>query len=355
MKTIKPRSLLRPLLSSLMAICVWWLAWPLHAEESTAETPFDHTATRFPLMGAHRIARCESCHIDGQFAGTPTDCNSCHSSGSRRAQTSKPLNHLITLAACSDCHNNNSWLGARFDHVSVMPGSCTNCHNGSSASGKPAHHVQTTSSCDSCHRTQAWIPAGFNHAQVTPGTCITCHNGSIASGKPANHITTTATCDACHRTTAWIPASFNHSNVASGTCNSCHNGSQATGMPSGHFVTTKSCDACHRTSAWEPVSNYLHTSAAYKQHRSNVNCDMCHTSKNEVIAWPFAAYRPDCAGCHANRFKTDPHTKTQNPKTFYTVSELKDCAGSCHVYSDATMTTIIKSRSGEHKASGGDF
>ena len=38
----------------------------------------DHNKTRFPLTGAHQGAVCSQCHINGRFAGTPTDCFSCH-------------------------------------------------------------------------------------------------------------------------------------------------------------------------------------------------------------------------------------------------------------------------------------
>ena len=57
------------------------------------------------------------------------------------------------------------------------------------------------------------------------------------------------------------------------------------------------------------------------------------------------SYQPDCAGCHANRYKPDPHKKTDN--TRYTVLELKNCAGSCHIEG--------KLRSGQHRASAGNF
>ena len=40
----------------------------------------------------------------------------------------------------------------------------------------------------------------------------------------------------------------------------------------------------------------------------------------------------------------------------YTVSELRDCTGSCHVYTDSSMTTIKENRPGpEHRISAGDF
>jgi hypothetical protein len=157
--------------------------------------------------------------------------------------------------------------------------------------------------------------------------------------------------------TAWLPATFSHSTVTPGTCATCHNGSSATGKPSGHFVTTRSCDACHGTTAWRPALSYNHVSALFPgRHNSSVTCTDCHVGNSETVTWPYAAYQPDCAGCHAARFKPDPHKKTETPTTIrYTVAELRNCAGSCHIYTDNTFSTIQKLRSSEHRASDGGF
>jgi hypothetical protein len=125
--------------------------------------------------------------------------------------------------------------------------------------------------------------------------------------------------------------------------------------PTGHFVTTRSCDACHRTAAWVPVTPYSHQSPFYRAHNSGVVCRSCHASNTEVIAWKFAAYKPNCAGCHADRFKPSAHKKVSSPTVYYTVAELKDCSGSCHVYSNATLTTIRETRSNQHRPTGGGF
>jgi hypothetical protein len=116
--------------------------------------------------------------------------------------------------------------------------------------------------------------------------------------------------------------------VQPGTCATCH-GITASGKPSGHFVTTRSCDACHTTSAWIPTSKYSHTSPYYRQHSAGVTCANCHgTPGSEVIAWKFSAYKPDCAGCHADKYKSSAHEKAGGGT--YTVLELKDCTGACH-------------------------
>jgi hypothetical protein len=66
------------------------------------------------------------------------------------------------------------------------------------------------------------------------------------------------------------------------------------------------------------------------------------------------AYKPDCAGCHSNQYKSDPHTKYGNVK--YTVGELRNCSGACHVYTSSTLTTISKSRPGpQHRVTAIEF
>src|SRR3546814_11782511 len=117
------------------------------------------------------------------------------------------------ISDCSECHRNDAWAPATFNHDEVASGTCTTCHNGTIAAGKNASHLPTTTSCEQCHRTTAWTPATFTHNGVAAGGCTTCHNGTIAAGKNASHLPTTASCDQCHRTTAWTPATFDHSSV----------------------------------------------------------------------------------------------------------------------------------------------
>jgi hypothetical protein len=103
-------------------------------------------------------------------------------------------------------------------------------------------------------------------------------------------------------------------------------------------------------------TDYNHTTGNYPDHGAGrLACLDCHTSNNQVIPWDFPAYQPDCAACHANSYKSDPHTKYENPTVKYTVSELRDCAGSCHIYTDSTLTVIKKTRNSEHRATDGGF
>ncbi len=361
--------------------------------------PFDHAGTGFELDGAHAFVACESCHRGGRFAGTPRQCFACHSNNGLVNATPKSLDHVATTDACETCHNDNAWeeilrvdhtqvigscgtchngttsegkppnhivttaecnachsdfgwVPAAFNHDNVV-GGCSSCHNGSTATGKHATHLLTNSECDLCHSTITWTPATFDHSNVT-GTCSSCHNGSTATGKDMNHIVTAAECDVCHSTIAWIPASFDHSTVTD-NCSSCHNGSTATGMDAQHFQTSRECNECHTTVAWTP-DIFSHTYANYPgEHRGNLSCDDCHGNNAEPVTWPFPAYQPDCAGCHANDYRIGSHKKVDSPAIFYQVSELKNCAGACHEYTDATFTTIRRTRNGEHRVNANEF
>ena len=185
--------------------------------------------------------------------------------------------------------------------------------------------------------------------------CTTCHNGTTSTGKPSGHVSTSAQCDECHSTIAWLPANFNHDQVT-GSCSSCHNGTTAIGKPGGHFVTGMQCDECHTTNFWIPI-DFRHSSPAYPgDHSGNLLCAACHKANSEVVTWSAPAYVPDCAACHANDFKPGPHKKYENPDTFYSISDLRDCSGSCHIYTDSGMTSIKKNRPGpEHRTTNGDF
>ena len=299
---------------------------------------FEHIRTGFPLTGMHANERCESCHVNGVFKGTPRDCASCHVAGSHlaRGNVVMPRNHVPTRDSCDSCHGSRNFSGARFSHAGVRSGSCATCHNGATATGKPGGHVQTTASCDSCHRSGGWQPAAFDHAGVVPGSCATCHNGTRATGKPATPIHNgIGSCDACHASTrTWAGARVDHATFTAAThCASCHNGSSATGKPASHIpVGSANCASCHRVTGWAP-STWNHTQVTVANQCAGchsggfppaggrpanhipyaslagvaiTNCDTCH--KAGYTAWATArlhasvSVSTQCATCHTGSY-----------------------------------------------------
>lgn len=171
---------------------------------------FDHNLAAFPLTGKHAFVACESCHINGVFKGTPSDCYSCHS-GDDAHQGRYGTN-------CAACHSTSGWTPATFDHnLSSFPLTgahvglpCTSCHVNNVFSGlstacaschaDPAFHAGLFAgmSCSDCHNTSAWTPASFNlsHPGGCDGPCINHEDASCRDCHTAN--LNTATCLACH-------------------------------------------------------------------------------------------------------------------------------------------------------------
>jgi hypothetical protein len=197
--SIKPANLMSAIRLLLAAVL---FSSSILAHAADAADGFDHFTTGFPLTGRHELIDCSSCHLAGQFKGTPLECRFCHNG--LRAQGKHPQ-HFPSNNFCDDCHTDYTWLGARFDHIDVR-GACLNCHNNIIAIGKSPSHILSTETCEDCHNTITFDPVTrVDHISVI-GVCSSCHNGVIATGKPAGHIPTTDECNACHTTTTWSGA-----------------------------------------------------------------------------------------------------------------------------------------------------
>jgi hypothetical protein len=287
-------------------------------------------------------------------------CNSCHN-GTNPPAVGKNTGHITTSTLCEACHTTAAWkpvLAKNVDHTQVT-GTCFSCHNNTKVAGKSNTHITTSNTCDLCHTTVNWTASIVDHTQVI-GTCFSCHNGTKATGKislSGKHFNTSNTCDACHATrdtktksaTAWPVAktAFDHSQ-AIGTCISCHTTGAvpvAEVKSATHFVTTQACDVCHTTTNWTTLLPYSHISPTYVMHSASsgvTTCLSCHKQNSEKITFLSPSLVPDCAACHSNKYKPDPHTKYGNVK--YTFTELRDCTGACHVYNDQTLSTIKTNR-----------
>jgi cell pole-organizing protein PopZ len=282
--------------------------------------------------------------VAGPFVHPPKGvaaCVSCHSGAGAR-----PATHIATTDRCEHCHSTIAWLPVvGVDHTQVR-GTCSTCHNGVTATGKPAKHLATAAACERCHTTNAWIPARVDHAGIAAHTCATCHNSVRAIGMPRTHVPTTQPCDTCHGTLGWRPARVDHSHL-SAACSSCHNNRAAVGIPPGHLNLRSDCGSCHAYPDWSVV-HFRHSGSAYPgNHRAEIGCSTCHTGNTEAVPYPSPANAGTCAGCHARNFTPAAHPKDTKGLS-YTVSELANCSGACHVYTDATQASIAKRLPGPH-------
>jgi hypothetical protein len=82
-----------------------------HTPSDWFRVQFRHASTGFPLRGSHRLASCSTCHATG-FAGTPTQCRSCHD----REKPNDALHRDPLTSQCDSCHRPYDWDFVRFPH-----------------------------------------------------------------------------------------------------------------------------------------------------------------------------------------------------------------------------------------------
>lgn len=138
-----------------------------HTPSDWEAATFDHSRSNFPLTGAHQQIACEKCHVNAQFAGTPTTCVACHA---------EPVFHAGLFGTnCASCHTTTAWRPATFNGQHTFPlnhgesgiVSCTTCHPSSF----------TTYTCYGCHKHNETIvrskhlKKGISNFQ----NCVACH------------------------------------------------------------------------------------------------------------------------------------------------------------------------------------
>ena len=214
----------------------------------------DHSRTRFPLTGAHRQVDCAQCHIGGRFAGTPTDCFSCHQANYN--STSSP-NHAAAgfPTSCQTCHNTSAWRPASFDHNRTR---------------FPLTGAHRSTECARCH-------AGGRYAG-TPTDCFSCHAANYNATSNPNHRAAgfPTQCQNCHTTNAWRPATFDHDGsffpIYSGrhrgvwsSCQDCH-------VNAGNYAVFE-CINCHAHTKSETDNNHREVGGYSYQ---STACYRCH-------------------------------------------------------------------------------
>jgi Seven Residue Repeat len=317
---------------------------------------FDHSKTPFPLTGAHKTVPCASCHINNVFAGTPTDCFSCHTKDYNG--TTNPNHKTAGFPTdCMVCHNTTAWTGAVFDHnktafpltgahktvacischvnnnYTTVPTDCFSCHKADYTGTTNPNHASAgfPTTCATCHNTTAWTGAVFDHSKTpfpltgahktvpcaschvnnvfagTPTDCFSCHTKDYNGTTNPNHKTAgfPTDCAVCHSTTNWNGAVFDHSKTAfpltgahkTVACASCHVNNNFTTVPT-------DCYSCHKAD-FTGTTNPNHVSAGFP-----TDCQVCHSTTNwngavfdhNKTAFPLTGGHKTvaCASCHVN-------------------------------------------------------
>jgi hypothetical protein len=306
-----------------------------HSMDTWQGARFDHALfANFPLLGAHASLACTSCHVGGRFAGTPSDCFSCHVTDFTNVQNP---NHVAANFShdCAQCHTTATWANATFDHSKMtsfpLTGAhasvtCAQCHVGGRFAGTPT-------ACVGCHLTDFNNTTNPNHVQGGfPTTCDTCHSTTNWQGAKFDHSTTRFPLNGAHTTVACEQCHINGNFVSTPLdCVGCHlTDFQKTTNP--NHVTSgfpQDCKLCHTTAQWQGAT-FDHNTAtkfALTGVHATVQCAQCHA--NGV----FAGTPMQCAGCHLSDYQ-----KTTNPN-HVTEKFSQDCA-TCHTTAGWTGATF---------------
>ncbi|MBK8701253.1 MAG: hypothetical protein IPN29_17615 [Saprospiraceae bacterium] len=169
--------------------------------QGEAALAFNHSATAFPITGAHQGLNCVDCHSSG-YQGTPTACVACHTAEFNA--TTDPNHTALGLSNdCASCHTTAAgWAPASFashNNFYALTGAhaaiandCAACHNG--------NYTNTPNTCNGCHNANYTAAANPNHVALGLSTnCASCHTTSAAN---PNHVALglSTDCAGCHTT-----------------------------------------------------------------------------------------------------------------------------------------------------------
>jgi len=275
-----------------------------------------HRMSRFPLLGSHKSADCNECHISNSlldFKPLGVICYDCHISNYQNA--SKP-NHILSnySTSCEECHSINavsfSGAGIVHDFFPLVGGhsisDCYSCHQQDKFEGLSPEcsscHIETynnttnpshtslgfSTDCQECHSISGWQPASFDHdAKFFP----------IYSG---NHNNEWNECSDCHT---------NSGNYAAFSCVNCHehNLSETNGDHNdvnGYVYESNACLSCHPTGSENGNFSHTQTFPLIGSH-SNVTCSECHETS-------YTNTSMECSSCHLTDYENaiNPNHKT---------------------------------------------
>lgn len=284
---------------------------------------FDHSTTRYPLLGKHAQVGCLECHAGGNFK--------------------KP----VAFEKCSDCHTDQheGQFAKRADK-----GECSACHTVEgfkpslfgvkehAASAYPLEGRHASVACAKCH-----IPAGTaTRYEISFAHCLDCHTdvhqGQFAAAPFGNR------CEECHNVGGFQPSTYTIAQHQKSrfplvdahlavTCSECHIVSKAgysakvvpyrfedrtclgchTDPHHGEFRdrmaqlrpdgTPQGCEACHNVKAWLDLPGFDHSKTSFPLvgAHAKVPCDECHKPSRPggaVTEISFRAAPTECSACH---------------------------------------------------------
>ncbi len=302
---------------------------------------FDHSKTKYPLVGKHTQVACVACHLNGDFKKQLpfANCSDCHAPDPHKGQFEK----REKKGECSECHNVEGWKPSLFGlkehdssgyplkgmHIKVE---CAKCHI---PAGKDTIYKVRFEACLNCHKDphdNQFAAAPYSNRCETCHTVVDFHRATFtiikhrATRFPLVGAHVAVPCADCHkqgatgRTDKVLPFHFEDR-----TCTACHkdphkgefNDRMARRRANG---TLFGCEACHNAKTWADVNGFDHSKTKFAlvgAHRT-VACGDCHKAATNYES-RFKGTSHLCEACH-----NDAHDSQ------FVAKDGKTHCGDCH-------------------------
>jgi len=328
-----------------------------HEEKDWKTTHFDHSKTKFELLGKHVDVKCKKCHINEKYKDTPVLCNDCHK---------KDDKHKGNFGLkCESCHTDRGWKEVLFDHDKKTKypllgkhhqAKCVSCHKGDAYKEKlksdclschkkdDKHKGGFGPKCESCHTERGWKEILFDHDKKTKYPllgkhhavkCTDCHKGDAYKEKLKTDCLSChqkddkhkalfgPKCESCHVERGWKEILFDHDNKTKYPllgkhhdvkCVTCHKGDIYKDKLKSDCYSChqkddkhegqegKKCESCHREQSWTKTEfTHLLSRFPLTGKHQLTECKKCHSTVRYKDA------KSDCWSCHE---KEDVHKRT---------------------------------------------
>ena len=281
---------------------------------------FDHSKTKYPLLGKHAQVACKACHLNDDFKKqVPFEtCKDCHTPDPHKGQ----FDNRPRKGACEECHNVDGWKPSTFGvkehdnsryplkgkHIKVE---CAKCHI---PAGKDTIYNVKFEFCMDCHKDahdNQFAGAPYKNRCEDCHTVMDWHRSTYTVAKhrnskfPLTGAHSAVACGDCHklgaagRTDKILPFKFEDQ-----TCTGCHKDphkgefndrmakKRANGTPLG-------CEACHSVKSWADINGFDHSKTKFPllgAHRT-VSCGQCHKATSDPDK-RFKGTPMECEPCH---------------------------------------------------------
>lgn len=227
---------------------------------TTVEDDFDHSNTKFALVGKHEEVECDGCHVEKD---------------TRRQRL------RITVRPST----------RNFAYPHPVAEVCTSCHLDYHRNAFAAAPGGTA--CDNCHDETGWTPGQYDVAR---------HNRDAKFSLEGAHVATP--CLECHETPAEGEEATQF-RITQVDCQSCHKDDD----PHQSQFVESACEDCHDTRAFK-IEEFDHASTRYRLDgaHEDVPCGSCHLREVGAGGSMFTRYKPlgiRCQDCHTGKGNRD--------------------------------------------------